>query len=92
LHAVESLLLQALPHRLQALAWPASAAVPHWQSKERVLLANAPRRYVPSMRQKLDLDAIYQDALAGMPSSIGGQPPLPVPAACPATPDTLLAP
>ena len=35
-HAVESLLLQALLHRLKAAAWPLSRDVPHWQSEARL--------------------------------------------------------
>src|SRR3954453_23749555 len=33
LHAVESLLLQALIHMLKAEAWPLSREVPHWQAE-----------------------------------------------------------
>jgi len=39
LHAVESLLLQALIHMLKAEAWPHSAEVPHWQAEARVFRA-----------------------------------------------------
>ena len=33
LHAVESLLLRALIHRLKAAAWPESRDVPHWRAE-----------------------------------------------------------
>src|SRR4051812_18849788 len=73
-HAVESLLVQALIHRLKAAAWPLSPAVPHWQAEERVFLDDARRRFVPSMRQRLDLAGLYRQALRGLPAMLDGQP------------------
>jgi hypothetical protein len=90
-HAIESLLLQALIHLLKAQGWPTTGAVPHWQAEARVFLAQARRRFVPSMRQRIDLAGIYADALRGLPDTIDAQPPLPVPGECPWTLDTLLA-
>jgi len=90
LHAVESLLLRALIHRLKALAWPDSRDVPHWNAEERTFRAQARRRYAPSMRQRLDLADIYADALRGLPTASDGQPPLPVPTTCPVTLDELM--
>jgi hypothetical protein len=58
-HAVESLLVQALIHRLTAAAWPLALAVPHWEAEARVFRGDARRRFVPSMRQRLDLAALY---------------------------------
>ena len=89
-HAVESLLLRALIHMLKAPAWPQSQDVPHWQAEMRVFRSQARRRFVPSMRQRLDLPGIYADALRGLPSMVNGQPPLPVPETCPVTLDKLL--
>lgn len=89
-HAVESLLLQALIHMLKAEGWPLSRDVPHWQAEARVFRAQARRRFVPSMRQKVDVAGIYADALRGLPDTIDGQPPLPVPDVCPVTLDELL--
>jgi hypothetical protein len=77
-HAVESLLLQALLHILKAKAWPMALAVPHWQAEARVFLAQARRRFVPSMRQRIDLAGIYADALRGLPETIDGVAPLPI--------------
>lgn len=91
LHAVESLLLRSLIHRLKALAWPDSRDVPHWRAEERTFLARARRRFAPSMRQRLDLADIYADALRGLPETSDGRPPLPVPDVCPVTLDDLLA-
>jgi hypothetical protein len=90
-HAVESLLVQALIHRLKAAAWPLSSAVPHWEAEERVFRDDARRRFVPSMRQRLDLAGLYRQALRGLPATLDGQPPLPVSDVCPATLDALLA-
>jgi hypothetical protein len=92
LHAVGSLLLLALIHRLKVDAWPDSRDVPHWQAEERTFRAQARRRFAPLMRQRLDLAGIYADALRGLPESSDGQPPLPVPETCPITLDELLAP
>ena len=91
LHAVESLLTQALVHMLKAQAWPLSRDVPHWQAETRGFRDDAADRYVPSMRQRIDIDRVYRRALRRLPATIDGQPPLPVPAVCPVTLDELLA-
>ncbi len=90
-HAVESLLLRALIHILKAEAWPLSRDVPHWKAEARVFRAQARRRFVPSMRQRIDLAGIFADALRGLPETIDGQAPLPVPDVCPVTLDELLS-
>jgi hypothetical protein len=91
LHAVESLLTQALIHMLKAEAWPLSSAVPGWQAEARLFRRQAKRRFAPSMRQKIDVAGLYSDALAGLPETIDGQPPLPVPPDCQVTLDDLLS-
>lgn len=90
LHAVTSLLTQALAHMLKAEAWPLSREVPHWQAEERRFRGDATDRSAPSMRQKIDLVKIYRRALRAMPETIDGQGPLPVPNECPVTLDELL--
>jgi len=75
---------------LQAEGWPLSRDVPHRQAEARVFRAQARRRFVPSMRQKVDVPGIYADAVRGLPDTIDGQPPLPVPDVCPVTLDELL--
>ena len=90
LHAVESLLLQSLLHMLKAEAWPVSRDAPHWRAEARLFRRQARRRFAPSMRQRIDLAGIYADALAGLPETMDGQPPLPVPTECPVTLDALL--
>lgn len=90
-HAVESLLVRALIHMLKATAWPKSAEVPHWEAEMRVFQDSARRRFVPSMRQRLDVPGLYRQALRGLPRVIDGQAPLPVAAVCPVTLEELLA-
>jgi hypothetical protein len=90
LHAVNSLLRQALLHMLKAEAWPLSSEVPHWQAEARGFRADAADRYAPSMRQRINLARIYRLARRGLPETIDGQAPLPTPEICPVTLDELL--
>jgi hypothetical protein len=91
LHAVESLLIQALARMLKAAAWPLSRDVLHWQAEARGFRRQARRRFAPSMRRRIDLSGLYADALVMLPDTMDAQPPLPVPTACPVTLDELLA-
>lgn len=91
LHAVESLLVQALRHMLKAEAWPLSRDAPTWRADAIDFRRQARRRFVPSMRQKIDLAALYADAIAATPETMDDQPPLPVPQSCPMTLDELLS-
>jgi Domain of unknown function DUF29 len=90
LHAVNSLLLQALVHILKAMAWPDSRDAPHWRAEAELFRAQAADRFVPSMRQRIDLERIYRRARRAMPETIDGVAPLPVPATCPHTLEELL--
>ena len=89
-HAVESNLVLALTHDLKCEAWPLVSYVPHWRAEARAFRRNARRRFTNSMRDRIDLASLYSDALAGMPDTIDGQSPLPVPTICPMTLDELL--
>jgi hypothetical protein len=89
--AVESNLVQALIHILKSAAWPLSRDVPHWQAEARVFRSNAASRFTPFMRGRIDLARIYRRALRGLPDTIDGQTPLPIPNAYPHTLDELLA-
>ena len=82
LHAVQSLLIQALLHELKAIAWPLSSEVPHWQAEARGFWRQARRQFTPFMRQRIDLADLYADALDRLPMMIDGVVPMPVPAAC----------
>jgi hypothetical protein len=72
LHAVESLLVQAFRHMLKAEAWPLSRDAPTWPADAIDFRRQARRRFVPSMRQKIDVGSLYADALAAMPEMIDG--------------------
>jgi hypothetical protein len=91
LHAVESLLVQALRHMLKAEAWPLSRDAATWRADAIDFRRQARRRFVPSMRQKIDIASLYADALAAIPETMDGQSPLPLPTECPVTLDELLA-
>jgi hypothetical protein len=90
LRAVRSLLMQALVHDLKAEAWPLSREVPQWRAEAKRVRIEAADAYTPSMRQHLDLAKIFRRALRILPETIDGQPPLPVPQACPVTLEELL--
>ena len=91
LHAVESLLLQALVHMLNAEGWPNSLSAPAWHSDALLSRAQARLRFVPSMRQNIDLADIFADALRILPATMDGRPRQPVSQTCPMTLDELLA-
>ena len=78
LHSVESLLVQALRHMLKAEAWPLSRDAPTWRADAVDFRRQARRRFVPSMRQRIDVASLYADALAAIPDSQDGLPPLPI--------------
>ncbi len=91
LHAVESLLFQALSHMLKAEGWPLSRDVENWRADARGFCAQARRRFAPTMRQKIDVAGLYSDALRALPVIMDGQAPLPLQETCPVTLDELLA-
>src|ERR1700742_556734 len=73
LHAVESLLVQALRHMLKAEAWPLSRDAPTWRADAIDFRRQAQRRFTPSMKQRIDILALYADAVAAMPETQEGQ-------------------
>ena len=91
LHAIQSLLMQALVHMLKADAWPLARDAPSWRADAVGFRAQAANRFVPSMRQRINLDRIYRQALRALPETVDGQAPLPVPDVCPVTLDELLS-
>jgi hypothetical protein len=91
LHAVESLLLQALIHMLKAEAWPLSRDAPTWRADAIMFRGQAARRYAASMRRKIDLADIYRLALRSIPETMDGEPPMPLPDACPVALEELLS-
>jgi hypothetical protein len=91
LRAVRSHLLQALLHELKVKAWPNSRDVPHWRAETRLHRDQARDDYLASMASKIDVAKLYGQALRGMPETIDGQPPEPMPNLCPVTLEELLA-
>jgi hypothetical protein len=90
LHAVESLLVQALRHMLKAEAWPHHRDAPTWQADAIDFRQQAQRRFAPLMRQKLDMNRIWRHALRALPRTVDDQGPLPLPELCPYTLEELL--
>ncbi len=91
LHSCESLLAQAVLHLLKIKAWP-NGPVRHWTGEVLVFLADAQRRFSPSMRQRIALDRIYAKACRAVRiSALDGVPPGTLPDACPYALDDLLA-
>jgi hypothetical protein len=91
LHRTESLLTQALRHRLKIMAWPTTSEVPHWQEEATLFQLDAARAFQEPMRQRLDMALIYRRARHRFPRRIDGRAPLPLPDACPVTLDELLS-
>lgn len=63
LHSVESYLTLIMVHLLKIQVSPDSAAADHWHAEIAAFQGNAQRRFTPSMRQWLDLGALYADAI-----------------------------
>jgi len=91
LHAVQSLLRQAVIHRLKVIAWPHSSVVAGWQDEDLRVRQDAADRYTPAMRQRIDLARIYRRALQRLPKQLDDQAPRPAPDTCPWTLDELLS-
>jgi hypothetical protein len=62
-HRVEGLLLQILVHLLKLNVAPDGSNAPHWATEIRAFLVGVHRHYAPSMRQRLDLNAVLSDAI-----------------------------
>jgi hypothetical protein len=91
LTAVESFLRLVLVHLCKVYGWPESVSVEHWRDEIGTFQAEAEQRFVPSMRQKIDLDRVYQRARRQLAdTSYDGRPPRHWPDTCPYTLDQLL--
>src|SRR3954470_13875558 len=69
LHSVQGLLLQAMLHELKAQAWPDARDAEKWRGDAKVFRSEASLRFVPSMRQRLDLGRLYAKAVRAMPDT-----------------------
>jgi hypothetical protein len=62
LAAVESYLELIFVHLIRLVVEPDSTSVRHWRSEVAAFHANARRRYSPSMRQRIDVNALWRSA------------------------------
>jgi hypothetical protein len=90
LHAVSSLLAQAMIHRLKAMAWPEARDADNWRAEAMRFAGDAADRFVPSMRQRLDVARIYRRALRAVPATMYGEKRPALPPECPWSLDELL--
>ena len=90
LRACRSLLRQALLHFLKAASWPQSSSAPGWRAEAVRFRHDAADAFAPSMRQRIDIAALYAKARRELPELIDGAPPLPTAETCPVTLDDLL--
>jgi hypothetical protein len=86
-HALESFLTQLMVHLLKLHAWPDSDAAMHWRGEVEAFQQEAERRFAPSMRQRIDIPALYAKAVRQVRAL---DPSIPAPADCPWTLDNLL--
>jgi hypothetical protein len=91
LHAVQSLLRQALIHMLKAEGWPLARDAPAWRADAINFRAQAADRFAPSMRQRISLERLYRQALRAVPETNDGELPLPLREVCRVTLDELLS-
>jgi Domain of unknown function DUF29 len=91
LNAVRSYLRQMLVHLLKLQGWPNSPSAAQWRVEIAAFQADAAQRFAPSMRQKIDLDKLYQRAVEQLEGvDYDGLQPLGWPAQCPCTLEQLL--
>src|SRR4051812_16482247 len=90
LHAVTSLLVQAIVHMLKAEAWPLVRGAPRGKAEAGRLRGEGADGFAPSMRKKIARPRLSRGPRRPRPETMAGQPPLPVPDLCPVTLDELL--
>ena len=90
LNAVRSLLRQMMVHLLKCALWPAHDAVRHWREEIVAFQSDAEQRLAPSMRQRIDLDRLYQAAARQVAAADLGTMPRSPPSTCPWSLDALL--
>jgi hypothetical protein len=91
LNAVRSYLRQMLVSLLKRHAWPDGASAVGWRAEVMAFQADAEQRFAPSMRQHIDVGALYAKATRQLRGAvIDDAPPLPWPDSCPLSLDELL--
>jgi hypothetical protein len=73
LAAVESFLQLVLAHLIKLVVTPDATSARHWRSEIFHFSSQARRRYAPSMRQRIDLDAIWRSAKKEMRLQFEGE-------------------
>lgn len=73
--AVESLLTNALLHDLKVLAWPEARDVVNWEAEAQLFRSQARRKLTASMRHKINIEDLFNDAVKGLPKKMYDQPP-----------------
>jgi hypothetical protein len=91
LNSVRSYLRLMLLHLLKVQGWPGHLASTHWRQEVIGFQEEAAQRFAPSMRQRIDLQHLYEKALAQLEdTTYDGIAPRPWPQECPFTLDQLL--
>jgi Domain of unknown function DUF29 len=92
LNAVYSYLRQILVHLLKLHGWPDLEPEQHWRAEIAAVQSDAARRFAPSMRRRIDLADIYDQAKRQIGlTRYGGKAALTPPTICPVTLDELLS-
>ena len=91
LHRCERMLTNALVHLLKLHAVPESLSVRKWRGESVRFLADAKRSFAPSMRQRIDLDGLFRQALAQVLAVLRPTERIDLDLACPYSLDDLLA-
>ena len=92
LRSCQSLLEQLLTHLLKLHAMPGSPAARHWRDEVRAFRHDLQRRFTLSMRRRIELDALYANALERSAAAMDdeGGSTVALPEVCPFTLDQLL--
>jgi hypothetical protein len=91
LNAVRSYLSLMLVHLLKLHGWPEMDAEQHWRGEIDAFQGSLVNQFAPSMRQRIDLSALYSRAMRQIArTTYGGKRALPCPANCPVTLDQLV--
>jgi hypothetical protein len=88
---VRSNLRLSMVHLLKIHSWPNNDSVNHWRSEVVGFQAEVADGFAPSMRQNIDLEALYRVALKQVRrDTYGGIEPRALPGSCPFALEPLL--
>jgi Domain of unknown function DUF29 len=91
LSAVKSHLRQLLIHLLKLHGWPDTQTGEHWLNEAIQFQGEAESRFLPSMRQRIDIAPLHASALRIVTAlQLDGMPPRALPVTCDLTVDDLL--